>query len=71
VSARDLEELIALVDRDLMAEIEKDPTGCLRRLYDFFDTEETPLNPREFYQFLGALTPEENVYYLFALEGEK
>jgi hypothetical protein len=68
--ARDLEELIEHVDRELMTEVDKDPTGCIRRLYDFFDASEKPLNPREFFQFLGCLTPEENIYYLFALEGE-
>lgn len=68
MSAKNLDDLVAHIDRTLMEEVDRDPTGTLRRLYDFFDTATKPLNPREFYQFLGALTPEENIYYLFALD---
>lgn len=51
------------VDITLLREIELDPFGVLRDVFEFFDCEEKSLKPREFLKFWESLSEEERIYY--------
>jgi hypothetical protein len=60
----DLDDLIALVDESIMSELTRDETGLLLGVYDFFDSLNKPLDPREFLEFWASLSFDDRVYYL-------
>jgi hypothetical protein len=51
------------VDVKLLWEIETDPVGFLRGVFEFFDSDEKPLKPREFLRFWNSLSEEDRSYY--------
>ncbi|AWN06007.1 hypothetical protein SEA_RAVENPUFF_50 [Streptomyces phage RavenPuff] len=60
-------ELCEEIDAALMDELKTNTH--LHRMYKFFDSAPwKPLNPREFYEFIGAIRPDEYGYYLTALD---
>jgi hypothetical protein len=54
------DQLIEAVDDALMEEMAKDASGVMLKLYYFFDTINNPIDPREFYEFLGSLSWQEH-----------
>jgi hypothetical protein len=60
------EELINVVDDFLMREIRRDKSGILMKMYNFFDSGKRPLDPREFFEFLGSLNIVEELEYMDA-----
>lgn len=58
-----LGSFLQYVDTVLLREIKVDPFNLLRDPFEFFDSEEKPLKPREFLRFWNSLSQEERVYY--------
>lgn len=57
------DELVDVVDDALWTDMRKPKNKLFLRLYHFFDSERRPLDPREFYEFLGSWTVEDQLYY--------
>lgn len=66
VSVPSLRELIASVDEAIMDFLWAENDGTLINLYLYFNSEREPLDPREFLQFWGSLSEEEQKYYMSA-----
>lgn len=48
------DELCDIVDEALMREMRNEKTGLLLNLFRYLDSEDHPLTPREFFEFLGS-----------------
>lgn len=58
------EDFVEEIDAALMAELEADPLGIVLDIYNFFDSKEKPLNPREFLQFWVSLSDEDRTEFI-------
>lgn len=56
--------LIEIIDKAIQAEIDRDKTGSMRKIFDFFDSVTKPLNHREFIEFWGSLSALEQGEYM-------
>ncbi|AWN05941.1 hypothetical protein SEA_CRICKO_78 [Streptomyces phage CricKo] len=61
-------ELLDSVDDALWEDMRNDKSNKLFKLYHFFDSKKKPLDLTEFYDFLGSLTIEDELYYFQAIE---
>lgn len=51
-----LQQLIDVVDQAIQDEIDRDGTGALQKMFDFFNSDpDNPLTHREFIEFWGSL----------------
>lgn len=58
----DISELI--LEERIMQEIEDDPFGILRDMFDFFNSEEKPLRGIEFLEFYNSLSDKERSEFI-------
>jgi hypothetical protein len=54
-----IDTLISFVDRRLQREIDRDVTGSMQRIFDFFNSVRKPLSLREFFQYWESLSQQE------------
>jgi hypothetical protein len=61
-------EFLKQLDARLMVEIENDPAGVWKPLFDFFDSDpDNPLTPREFLEYWNSLTEEDRLFTMLEL----
>lgn len=56
--------LIEVIDQAIQRMIDRDVTGSIQKIFDFFDSQSKPLDHREFIQFWGSLSAVEQDKYM-------